>query len=532
MPSLLEQVTWLKSMGLKETGANLLLAQALTEQMGHNLLEFKRKFQKDQRVLFMECYPTHLLAISVNATRLASRLTVIGFRKSIPKLATLISGAMTAVGLVENEAAKSAIEGFALRDMLAQPVIDELLSAGIPAIQAKSSDVKLLVKPYSGQPQYNESISGQIDYHDLHLFQNVLQNQAVGLLIPPVAGAPGRDVFGDLIPGGEPKHQPVQCGHGVLLDDRAGQFIATRPGYLVFEDRKLKMEETYVVEGDVNLNVGHINFVSDVHIRGDVLPDFSVQAGGSIEVAGTVTGATIQCEKDLSLRLGVLGQQGKSFIKIGGDIRSKFLNECKVEVEGSLHLQNEALNSMIYCMNQIRAETAVIIGGRIVCLKEISLGAVGSELGIKTQIFLGEDYMNLNQTEEVREAILRKRDRISVLFSRHGKEIDFWQKDRCDTPEGKRIKKDDLDAQLRIFEEVRSEISELILLNQEFSLLSKEPNKNRMPVCLIKKAVYPGVVFFNQGTILEIKEKVTGPVQIRGEVSSSGKASVVLHKVH
>lgn len=51
------------------------------------------------------------------------------------------------------------------------------------------------------------------------------------------------------------------------------------------------MKPLFYVYGDVDFNVGNIDFLGDVHISGDVREDFVVHATGTVTVDGLVEGA-------------------------------------------------------------------------------------------------------------------------------------------------------------------------------------------------------------------------------------------------
>ena len=169
---------------------------------------------------------------------------------------------------------------------------------------------------------------------------------------------------------------------------------------MCIRDSKVSVEDTYVVERNVDFRVGNVNFVSHVKVKGDVLADFSISTGGDLEILGTVTGVALHVEKDLKLALGVLGQ-GKSYIRVGGKASLKFINETSFEGTGPIEVHREVLNSHLSTLDEIHARTAVVIGGKIVALKTMHIGTLGSELGLKTHVHIGEDFNVLGRSEPV-----------------------------------------------------------------------------------------------------------------------------------
>lgn len=514
-------LTWLESVHLSTQGLNLVAQYLSNPKVYHNFERLKKSIQKDHRILYIETFPTHLTCVTVSTDKLRGFISIIGFIKSIGKIKTHVEGISSSLGMNLNEILptfQKKLPGF---DFIHQPPVEQLFIQGTPPVPSKPSDVLLHVKPFDGKAEYQEDSEGKIDYSDLNLFQNVIENQHIGDHVDSAQGIPGKDIFGNVINTQPVDDHPIQNGNGIAYDEIKKQYFALVPGYLVYKDRKLNIEETYYIEQNVDLNVGNVNFVSDVVIHKDVLSDFSVQSGGKIDVHGTVTGATLEAEKDITLDHGVLGQN-KSLIRTKGKLITKFFNEGTLEAQKDVTILTEALNSKIYSKQALHAEHAVIIGGRVVCLKEMTIGTIGSELGVKTHIFLGEDFDNLNRTEEVRANILDERETALIKLESLEKDIYLWQKVQKINPD----EIQHIEQKIKNLEECRSVLSELNVLSQEYELLSTQPIDGRVPFCKVGKTIFPGTIFFCSGTIHEVKEKIKGPIIIEGLEQSKGNYKI------
>ena len=53
------------------------------------------------------------------------------------------------------------------------------------------------------------------------------------------------------------------------------------------------------ISGDVDLNIGNIDFNGDVNITGNVITGVTIRAMGSIYIGGYVEGAVIKSNKDI-----------------------------------------------------------------------------------------------------------------------------------------------------------------------------------------------------------------------------------------
>lgn len=507
---------WLRDIGLSDNGINIIGRHLSSNRVKQQVSKFKNEFPKEDRPLFLECYPTHLICVSVDLPKLHASITFIAFSNVIPRLATLLEGISSSLGLIIDEVTEECLDLIKqCQNLTDLDIIHHEFAHGTPPIPQKPPQLKLHVKPFTEKPAYDENDDGSVDFHNLNLFQNVIENQHIADYLEGQPGLPGRDVFGVQIHAGNNKHKPISCGPGMAYDEKEKQFFSTAAGYVTFQDNKLSVKECYIVEKDVDLGVGNINFVSDVSIRGDVLPDFSIQAGRNIEIMGAVTGAMLHAEKDIKLQRGILGQ-GKSIVKAGGHFKTKFANETIAEIHGDIEILSEALNSELGSSNTIEGRNAVFIGGRMVSIKEMHLGTVGSELGIHTEVFLGQDFGHLKRTDEIRKTLLEMEDLIDGRMEGLRPSIDHWQSNR--SKESKNI--ETLDITLKRLQELQALLNEFVLENQEYELLSQNTPHNKNPVCYIYKKVFPGTVFYCSGDVLRIREKMEGPLTIKAEERS------------
>lgn len=522
-----EIISWLKSRGMGEQGLNTLVLQLHKSHTAAQIRKFKESFPKNDRAIFFEGYPTHMVCVTVDMSKLHAYLTLIAYEEQVPRITTLLEGVSSSVGLMLDEVSQDCFKKIRnCQDLTREDFIFEEFVQGTPPVPEQPPGVKLHVKPFSAHPEYDENDDGSVDFHNLNLFQNVIENQHIADLIPAVPGMPGRDVFGIQINPNQGKKKVVSCGHGVAFDEVQKQFFSTHSGYVTFEDQKLSVEDCYVVESDVDMGVGNINFVSDVLVRGDILPDFSIQAGRDIEVHGSVTGAMLTADQNIKLKLGILGQ-GKSYLKAGSNFSTKFVNETIVEVNGDIEILSECLNSEVGTLKKFLAKDAVVIGGRIVSVDEMHIGTIGSELGIRTDIFLGEDFSSLKRTDEIRQTLLEMEDMIEARQEGLREHIKHWQTDRI------RERKDTekLDQLVPRLEELQALLNEFVIANQEYELLNQNTPPARNPICHVHKKIHAGTVFYCSGDVFRVRESVQGPVTVMTkEGHKKGRVKIVIEE--
>jgi uncharacterized protein len=517
---------WFSQHGMGDKGLTFLKQRLGDERLLAQIALFQEGFKPRTKAIFFEGYPSHFICITIDDSKLHADLTVLIYVEDVVRLEVQVEGIASSIGLPLNENSQANLTNLLRRPLFTEPCIHEPFIFGEAPVLAKPADVRLYVKPFSPNPQYDENDDGSVDFHNLNLFQNVIENQHIADHIPPELGQPGRDIFGQIIPQGGDKKVAITCGPGVAFDEAQGQYYSIRPGYVTYENQRLSVESTYVVEKDVDMGVGNINFVSDVLVKGDVLSDFTVQAAGSIQINGTVSGAHLFSEKNIHIKLGLLGQ-GKSNVRAAGDFSTKFLNECKLEVKGNVEILTEAFNSQIGSLKNIQAKDAVVIGGQLVSIGKMHIGTLGSELGLRTDIFLGEDFGSLKRTEEVRSRILQLEDTVDGRLEGVQSELKFWQTDHIKEV----INTERLEEIQKKIQEFKSLVNDLILAHQEYELLSQNTPRDREPLCIVQKKIYPGATFYCSGEVLRIRETLDGPVAIRGEASARpGHYRIVIDK--
>lgn len=120
-------------------------------------------------------------------------------------------------------------------------------------------------------------------------FNSVEAGQTLAVYHPPREGKTGVTVTGKYIYPQEPKSPEIKAGEGVeLLDDRktAVATILGRPS--LSKSNVISVAPEIVINKDVDVSTGYVNFRGDVKIFGDVKDGLVVKAGGYVYIYGNV----------------------------------------------------------------------------------------------------------------------------------------------------------------------------------------------------------------------------------------------------
>lgn len=138
---------------------------------------------------------------------------------------------------------------------------------------------------------------------------SVAHGEVLAFKIPPKEGRPGKDIFGrDILPT-PPKEANICIGQGVQLIEQESIAIATIDGRPYLDGKLLKVLPCYILNQNVDVEVGNFEFNGDIFIYGDVLDGFKVTALGSIEVHGSVLNAELEAGGDILITKSVVGSQ-------------------------------------------------------------------------------------------------------------------------------------------------------------------------------------------------------------------------------
>jgi len=238
-----------------------------------------------------------------------------------------------------------------------------------------------------------EGTNGRVNFKELNIVQNVVQNQPLAKKMPPEDGVDGKTVTGKILPARSGNDIPLPIGSNVHVGDDGDTILADINGQVILASGKINVEPVLTVEGDVNLKTGNIIFLGTVVITGNVEDGFSVKAAGNIEVRGTVSKAELDAEGDIIIYQGINGKSGGK-IRAGRSLWSRFIENANVEVGNMVVVTDGIINSHVDALKSIicQGKRANIMGGRLRAGEEINAKVLGnSTSGTETICEVGFD---------------------------------------------------------------------------------------------------------------------------------------------
>ncbi|MFZ5651880.1 MAG: DUF342 domain-containing protein [Bacillota bacterium] len=188
-----------------------------------------------------------------------------------------------------------------------------VIARGDPSVPGASGWVELLWEKQCGQDNCSPDTAKAVDFRETSKLVSVDEGTLLAQRHPPREGTPGKAVTGELIMPPPPKAARIIAGRGVKLDDSGNRAYSLFRGRPVAKSSgtavNISVEPSYTVTGDVSLKTGNIRFKGDVTVTGNVAETMSVEASGSVNVKGIVTGARIYCGEALIVQKNIISSE-------------------------------------------------------------------------------------------------------------------------------------------------------------------------------------------------------------------------------
>lgn len=292
---------------------------------------------------------------------------------------------------------------------------DVVITEGKPSVTEVEEHITIeadLLKP-----------SGSIDLEALRIehkerspFVFVKRGDLLARRIPRQPGERGWDVHGRELAAPIQRIATVTPGRNVVEKD--GSFYAAIDGRFLSDRHSFSVVSVLVIPGNVDYSTGHVDFDGDVVVAGDVVEGFKVKATGSIFCAQTVAATEIECGKDLIVGRGIIGRQNGT-VKVGGEIRCKYVEHCYAEARGPIRTIVGAVNSVINTLDSFETgPRGILVGGKVRAQNSVTAGQIGTEMGPPTEIYCGIDFSVLDRLEWIRDRNMELANKLAEVKKR------------------------------------------------------------------------------------------------------------------
>jgi uncharacterized protein len=295
---------------------------------------------------------------------------------------------------------------------------DILVASGVAPINGENA--KLKYYQFADRKPTIKS-DGKADYYDMNFIDEVKKGDWLGEKIPPTDGTPGLTITGEVVPPKKGKNINLLYDRktvGEYEEDGKVVIRALLDGVVEFIGCKITVGEHLIIDGDVGVATGNINFQGSVTIRGIVFDGYCVEATQDIAIQGEmgISGVDkiISHFGDVFIKGGAFGK-GESLIKAGKNIYVKHANECLMEAGESIHIGVYSIGSSLKGKNIFTHPTkGKIIGGLIEAKGRVIAGTVGNQFERKTIIHV-EGINRAKIKNEIEEIVKNYEEQIVMV---------------------------------------------------------------------------------------------------------------------
>jgi uncharacterized protein (DUF342 family) len=232
--------------------------------------------------------------------------------------------------------------------------------------------------------------NGRVDYRTYTPFVIVKKGQTLARLRPRREGKNGMNIHGESLPFQTLQPSGVRGGENTRTE--GDLILAEIDGQMVEKDSTLDVKNTLTIKGPVGYATGNIIFPGDVFIVGPVSDGFKIYSGGSVIIKQTFDVTDAATRGDLSVSGGIIGR-GRGLLKIGGSLKTKFIENCRAAVRKNIAVDRAIINSQVWTLDAIEmGDRGLILGADVYALNKIRTGGIGRKEGKSSKIHCGIDF--------------------------------------------------------------------------------------------------------------------------------------------
>ncbi|TDT71806.1 hypothetical protein EV215_0490 [Hypnocyclicus thermotrophus] len=305
----------------------------------------------------------------------------------------------------------------AIKTILENKIFEKrvVLAKGRAPIQGKNAR---LLFHYDRDKKLKVDKNNNVDFKNLNWIKNVKKDDIIVEKLSMIPGKDGINIFGKPLPTKAVKDIKLPKGKNTYISKDGMKLCASIDGQIIEEQNKISVMPILTINGDIDYSTGNIEFIGTVLIKGNVLTGFTVKASEDIIVEGLVEDAILEAERDVIVQKGIVAnEEGEGNIKVGRDLRAKYIQNMKVKCFGKVIIDDYILLSDIEAKEEIEVISGKgrIIGGKVKSQKGITANIVGGKFETHTYLEIGvfsEIYQKEKEFDKKLLELEAKKDRL------------------------------------------------------------------------------------------------------------------------
>jgi uncharacterized protein (DUF342 family) len=266
-----------------------------------------------------------------------------------------------------------------------------LIAEGTAPVEGENGYIKTLFDLDNSEIKPLELEDGKVDFKEVKTIHNIRKGQLIAQRVLATEGLQGRAVTGEVLFPKAGKDVKFKIGKNVVMDQDQLNLYAAIDGMVTKTERdKLNVFPIFEVTGDVDFNIGNIDFVGNVVIRGNVLSGFKIKAAGDIRVSGGIEGAELEAAGSIEISAGILGHN-KGTVRAGKNVKCSFIQDATVEAGEAVIVSQSIMHSNIRAGKTVtcKGTKGLIVGGIVQAGDRVVVRTVGNSMSTNTTIEVG-----------------------------------------------------------------------------------------------------------------------------------------------
>lgn len=262
-----------------------------------------------------------------------------------------------------------------------------VIAKGKKPVNGTDSFVELVIKKEDGF-HLKQKDKARVDYRSVTDILNVVTGQVIAAKTAGTKGEDGSTVFNEVVKAKPGRDAVVKVGQNVIFNPENDTVIAKTSGQVsVTENGTINVLPVYEVKGDLDMQVGNIDFVGNVIIHGDVRSGYSIQAAGDIIIYGGVGGSHLRAGGSIFVKKGINGHD-VGIIRAGNELKALFITNANVKAGKSVFVEQSIMHSEIGAGEVLECHTGkgFIVGGTIRVGRKLVCNILGNNSYTVTHI--------------------------------------------------------------------------------------------------------------------------------------------------
>lgn len=389
-----------------------------------------------------------------------------------------------------------------------------LIAKSIQPTKGKDAEMKYLINT---KLDLKADEHGNVDFYDVGLIKNVHKDDKLVEFTPPTMGKPGKNIFGEDIPGTMGKEIAKSKISGINTEiSEDGKYIVVQKDGIYKKNAigVVSVSDEFTIDGNLDFSVGNIDTNSSINIQGDIKAGFNCKSSSSINVKGVIEDADVISGENIICKQGIL--PGSSKVSAKETIRTKYINTRELVECRNLYVEEMISASNVKVLGELEAKR--IAGGKISVKDKITTEELGSEQYMSTTVEVGINHKIITRMDQNRLELTAAKNEIATktdeknVYDMDLKKIMRKISDLTESS-GNKTLLEKFNAEVKeknnksniLSSEISNLNNKIISLNKEYERLGKKI-EGATPELIVTGKVYPNVTIrIKLGQIYEVK---------------------------